>query len=163
MVNYNEGKIYKIICNLTNEIYIGSTCKPLARRLVEHICGFKRWKNGKGDNVKSFQIIERDDYSIVLIENVNCETKEQLLRRERFHIETNACINKCVPLRTLAEYRYEHKEFIVEQKKEYYLDNKEKLNEKIICECGGKYTHTHKAHHYKTIRHSIYQEKLNEL
>ena len=126
MVNYNEGKIYKIVCNLTNEIYIGSTCMPtLAKRLADHRSKFKRWNEGKGGNTKSFQIIERCDYSIVLIENVNCETKEELFKRERYHIESNTCINKVIPLRTRAEYRDEHKEEI----KQYYLDHKEEIKQ----------------------------------
>ena len=127
MVNYNNGKIYKIVCNITGEIYIGSTCEPtLARRLAKHRDDYNRWKRGKKrGNVKSFQIIERDDYSIVLIEDVNCETKEQLLRRERFHIESNTCINKFIPLRTKAEWYLDNKEHIAEQKKQYNLKNKE--------------------------------------
>ena len=36
MVNYTNGKIYKIICLTTNDIYIGSTTKPLSTRLANH-------------------------------------------------------------------------------------------------------------------------------
>jgi len=140
MVNYNEGKIYKIVCNVTGEVYIGSTCMPtLAKRLAEHRNGFKRWKEGKNKkHTRSFQIIERGDYSIVLIENVNCDTKEELLRRERFHIENNTCINKNIPLRTNAEYYLDNKEHIAEynlknkeEKKEYYKEYKLKNKEHI--------------------------------
>jgi predicted GIY-YIG superfamily endonuclease len=46
--DYSRGKIYKIVCNITNKIYIGSTCEPtLARRLAWHVQDFKKWKNGK--------------------------------------------------------------------------------------------------------------------
>ena len=35
MVNYAEGKIYKIECLGTNKIYFGSTCEPkISRRLA---------------------------------------------------------------------------------------------------------------------------------
>jgi hypothetical protein len=131
MVNYNNGKIYKIVCNITGEIYIGSTCEPtLARRLAKHRDCYNCWKRGKkSSNVKSFQIIERGDYSIVLIENINCETKEQLLRRERFHIESNTCINKFIPLRTKAEWYLDNKENIAEQKKQYREEHKEETKE----------------------------------
>jgi len=173
MVNYNEGKIYKIVCNVTGEVYIGSTCMPtLAKRLAEHRNGFKRWKEGKNKkHTRSFQIIERGDYSIVLIENVNCDTKEELLRRERFHIEINTCINKQIPLRTNAEYyldnkehikeyRLKNKEHIKEYDKEYNLKNKEHIKEqkskKFVCECGGCYIHSDRARHFKTIKHTNY-------
>ena len=60
MVNYQLGKIYKIVCNETGEMYIGSTCEPtLARRLATHVGQYKSWKNGKGYKVMSFDIIEK--------------------------------------------------------------------------------------------------------
>ena len=35
MPDYNKGKIYKIVDNTNNNIYIGSTCEPtLAHRLA---------------------------------------------------------------------------------------------------------------------------------
>lgn len=62
------------------------------------------------------------------------------------------------------EYYEQNKEEIKEKEKEYYHlnkeykkeyreQNKEKLQEKFVCECGGKYTHAHKSHHFKTLNH----------
>lgn len=34
---YEHSKIYKIVCNITNEIYIGSTYNELHTRLSNHI------------------------------------------------------------------------------------------------------------------------------
>ena len=48
MPDYNLAKIYKIVCNITGQQYIGSTCEPaLARRLAGHVRSFKQFKNGK--------------------------------------------------------------------------------------------------------------------
>ena len=49
MVNdYSKGKIYKIECNITGEVYIGSTTEPtLARRLSGHRRSFQSWKDGR--------------------------------------------------------------------------------------------------------------------
>ena len=47
MVNYTNGKIYKIVCLTTNQIYIGSTTKPLSTRLANHRADYKLYKNGK--------------------------------------------------------------------------------------------------------------------
>ena len=44
MVNYQLGKIYKIVCNITDECYVGSTCQPtLAHRLTKHVSAYKRF------------------------------------------------------------------------------------------------------------------------
>jgi hypothetical protein len=43
MPNYQDGNIYKIVCNITDECYIGSTCEPtVARRLAGHVIDYKR-------------------------------------------------------------------------------------------------------------------------
>jgi predicted GIY-YIG superfamily endonuclease len=44
MNKYQQGKIYKIVCNETGDIYIGSTIEPtLARRLAKHVAKYKFW------------------------------------------------------------------------------------------------------------------------
>jgi hypothetical protein len=45
--HYQNGKIYKIVCNKTSLIYYGSSCEPtLARRLAKHVFDFRRWLKG---------------------------------------------------------------------------------------------------------------------
>jgi len=69
MVNYQLGKIYKIVDNTNGNIYIGSTCEPtLARRLSQH-CGEYRFYLNKEikKNITSFQIIKNNNYDIILI------------------------------------------------------------------------------------------------
>ena len=71
MVNYQLGKIYKIIDNTNNNIYVGSTCEPtLAHRLAGHVRNYKNWKTGKTNFITSFKIIENQNYCIVLLENL---------------------------------------------------------------------------------------------
>ena len=65
MPNYQDGKIYKIVCNITDECYIGSTTEPtLARRLAGHVNNYKVWKSGKCNKTTSFDIIDKGDYKI---------------------------------------------------------------------------------------------------
>ena len=130
MPNYQQSKIYKLICN-TTKIYIGSTTVKLCRRLTGHVNDYK-----KGKNVSSKHIISNDNYSIVLIEDYPCDRKEQLLKRERFYIESMNCLNKVIPTRTRSEYYMDNKENIKQYKidnkeniKQYYMDNKEKKKE----------------------------------
>ena len=132
MVNYSNGKIYKIVCSTTGLIYIGSTAKEfLSQRLNKHRGTYKRWKN---DNTNpyttSFKVLENDNFKIVLLELVNCNTKNELHTRERFYIESNDCVNKYIPLQSDKEYYDSHKEAICERVKERYEKNKDEINKK---------------------------------
>ena len=54
MVNYENGKIYKIVCNETGFIYIGSIAqKYLSTRLGEHTRTHTSYLNGKSHYVTS--------------------------------------------------------------------------------------------------------------
>ena len=74
MVNYENGKIYRIVCNKTGKQYIGATTILLSARLSQH----KKLFNTK-KTCLSREVIEGDDYAIYLIEDCPCERKEQLL------------------------------------------------------------------------------------
>jgi len=94
MVNYENGKIYKIVCNKTGILYVGSTCVGLSQRLVEHRASYNRFKNGKIINKSSsIKILEGGDYSIILLEICPCNNKEQLIMKEREWINKIECIN----------------------------------------------------------------------
>jgi len=63
------------------------------------------------------------------------------------------------------ELTKEEKEIVKKEKKLirdriYREVNKEKRKEKFNCECGGKYTYTHKIEHMKTKKHLKYIENL---
>ena len=131
MVNYANGKIYKIVCNKTGLQYFGSTTKKhICQRITAHKDNIKSWKEGKRKSkCTSYVIFENDDYYYELVENYPCESKDQLTAREGFWIRNNECVNKVVPHRTRKEYRQDNKERIAEQKKEYYEQNKETIDE----------------------------------
>lgn len=40
--------------------------------------------------------------------------------------------------------------------KEYYYQNRDKANEKYDCDCGGRYTHQHRASHFKSKKHQTF-------
>ena len=110
-VDYSKGKIYRIICNKTNQIYIGSTCSTLTKRLSQHKTDFNCWLNGTTKKyVTSYKIIKNENYVIILIEEYPCENKNQLTSRERYYIELMDCVNRYIPTRTPAEYYQQHKE-----------------------------------------------------
>jgi hypothetical protein len=130
MKDYSKSKIYKIVCNISGLVYVGSTCEPtLARRLAKHVGSYKYWKTGKGKYTTSFKIIEMNNYDIVLLEEVKCETKDQLYTRERYYIENLVCVNKTIPLHTMTEYREEHKDEIKIQRKKFREIYKEEIKD----------------------------------
>lgn len=129
---YQNGKIYKLVSNITDKIYIGSTCVSLAKRLYGHKKKFEQFKNGTRDNCSSSkELFEIDpNIKIILIEDFPCRSKNELERRERFHIETNVCVNKTIPTRTNKEYYEQNRDKISEKRKEYREQNKDKISEK---------------------------------
>lgn len=173
MNKYNNGKIYKLICNQTGLTYYGSTTQPLYKRKHHHKLSFIY-----GSKIKSAAIIEKNDYDIVLVEECPCDNKEQLHKRERFYIENNECVNKQIPLRTKKEYYQDNKQNFknyyqankdekIEKSKQYYELNREKIlekhKEKLICECGSNYTKSNKIQHLKTNKHKNFKNLQTDL
>ena len=102
MVNYQLGKIYKIVDNTNGNVYVGSTCEPtLARRLAKHVADYKRYLKTSKNYITSFIILENNDYEITLIELYACNSKDELHAREKYFIESLQCVNKILPIRIL--------------------------------------------------------------
>ena len=142
--------------------YIGSTCKTISQRLKQHEYDYKRYLNDKFNYIKSFDILQLDDYTISLLEKVNCDTQEELNAFEGHYIKKfkDFAVNKMVMGRTRKQHYQDNKEEIQEYQKQYKLDNKvilnEKQREKILCDCGIQYTKANKARHMKTTHHKEY-------
>jgi len=130
-VDYANGKIYKIVCNITGDVYYGSTTQALSKRLGKHVSNYKSWVKSTTGKTTSFQIIARGDYDICLVETVVCKSKEQLHQRERFWIEGNDCVNKFIPGRSGKEYYEANREAASKRCKEYYDANREKICAKV--------------------------------
>ena len=79
-INYNNGKIYKIVNDVNDKIYIGSSTTLLSKRLSDH-------KRNHTYLHKLFyqdllENIGKDHFSIILIEEHPCNSKLELERRE---------------------------------------------------------------------------------
>lgn len=127
--DYQQGKIYKLVSYQTDKVYIGSTTeKLLTRRLAKHKYDFNAWTKDKKAYITSFQLLEIEDCSIVLIENYPCNDKHELEARERYWIEnTEKCVNKYIPTRTSKEYYDDNVDYLREQKRIYRELNLERL------------------------------------
>jgi hypothetical protein len=191
MKKYENGKIYKIepICeHEEGDIYIGSTAqKYLCNRMVKHKQDYKKFKNDRPvSRLTVFKIFEKygiENCVITLIESVNCNSKEELLSKERFYIQTLKCVNKYVPLRTNLQWKKDNIERHNNYRKQYYQDNKESVDtyknewisnnkekvkqyknlyyqtnkakyaDKFVCECGVESLIYNKSRHFKTKKH----------
>lgn len=100
MVNYNNGKIYKIVSNTKDDIcYVGSTTKQyLSQRMDVHRNEFKKWqKNNNQRKTTLIELFEKygvENCKIILIENFPCNSKDELEKKEGEYVKTLNCINK---------------------------------------------------------------------
>ena len=143
MPDYPNGKIYKITGTNDKEeelIYIGSTVQKLCRRFAEHKSDMKKDKK-----YSSEQVVICSNCLITLIELFPCNSKEELLARERYYYNLYDCINKSKPILLEGEKKEYHKQWeienfdkrkeqkivyeiknannIKEHKKQYYIEN----------------------------------------
>jgi hypothetical protein len=133
MPDFQQAKIYKLVCDKTDKFYIGSTTQPLFKRLIDHKSGYKSYLLKKSNYISSYDLYALGDVRIILIAECACDNLQQLKAIERQHIELNKhlLVNRSTPNTTKAEcdkkYRVKNKEQISEKQKERYNTNKEKL------------------------------------
>lgn len=128
-MDYSKGKIYKLVNNVDDKIYVGSTTNPLYARLCTHKNDSKKYPNRK----VYYHINEIggwNNISIILIEEYPCENREQLNLREKYWFESlKPDLNFQVPARTQTEYREDNKNKIKDNGKNYRNKNKSKIEE----------------------------------
>lgn len=122
--------IYALSSPHTDLLYIGSTCMSLSLRLRNHQELYKQFIKGSHNRkCSAFKLFELgiNDVRIETIdecEDVCC--KKSLLKKERFYIENNNCVNINIPGRSALESAKAHYYKNIEAKKQYYQDNKER-------------------------------------
>ena len=137
MPDYQQGKIYRLVSNKTEDVYYGATTRALTHRKNQH-------KKSSND-CSSKKLFENDAIvTIVLVEAFPCNNKNELKARELFHITNNACINTNKPF--ISELNHG-----VEWHKKYREANKEHI--KAYHEA---YNEAHKEHK------KAYNEAYNE-
>jgi len=171
-----NGIIYKIYHKDNEDLfYIGSTTDLNRRKAVhkQHCNNV----NARHHNFKLYQIIREngswDCFQFDIIEEVCCETKEELHKKEDEYITTlKPIMNSNKAIGDKMEYQKQYRIDNKEKKKKYYKDNKEKLTEyhkqyyndnkerrreydkqKIKCECGCDIRKDYIFKHRKTKKH----------
>jgi len=134
MCDYKNGKIYKIVDSNNEMIYVGSTVLPLIYRMRVHISTYlyrQKESNINKGKYTVYDIFDKyglDKCSIQLIEEFPCKYKSELNKREgqvirQMRDASLNIVNKNIAGRTRQEWYIDNKDI----KKQYYLDNKEKL------------------------------------
>lgn len=108
-IDYSKAVIYFVKCSETNKIYIGSTTRPLCFRIGHH--------RSKHNTTSTKDFINP---TIHLLEKYPCENREQLLKKERFFVESLPCVNKNIPGRTAAEWQSSNKGMVQDYRKKRY-------------------------------------------
>ena len=98
MRNYQKTKIYKIVSDLGNLVYVDSTAKEyLSQRLQQHRHDYKQWKNSKKNYLPVFEMFEKygvENCKIILIESFACNSKDE--KKSRTDIQRRAHGNQDV-------------------------------------------------------------------
>ena len=142
MPNYAKTIIYKLInYDYPDLVYVGSTTNFTKRKQGHK----ERCSNEKSKkhNLKLYVGIREyggwENWSMIKICDYPCENRRQAEQEEdEFILKLKANMNMVRAFRTKQQYRE---------------DNKHKINEKRICECGLNYTYNHKARHERTKKH----------
>ena len=141
MPDYTKSKIYKITSS-AGLPYIGSTVVELNKRFNGH----------KNLEYASKIHIAQPDCKIELIENYPCNSKKELVSRERYWIENINCCNHNVPIIT--------KEEALQYKRNWYCENKEHKKK-----YAKNYRDTHKTFFEcscgRTIQITAYDNHIN--
>ena len=161
MVNYNNGKIYKIepiSGGEDGDVYIGSTSKTrLCERMSCHRSGYTQWKKGNHGNISVFSLFEKygvNNCHIILLETVVANSKDELFAREGYWIKNTVCININIAGRSRKEcdknYYDNNMEKIKEDKKQYYKEHRNSKKE---------YNKKYYAEHSNIIKNSVKQNR----
>lgn len=190
-MDYTNAKIYKIVNDVDDEVYIGSTCQPLSKRMAEHRASMKSKRDGKIKLYQHMTNVGVENCKILLVEETPCENIEQLRKIEGEYIRKYGTLNGNIAGRTISEwnrqfqskyyaqkklYKARNHENIHEKEKERYYNNKEQILQKqkenyaemtktkITCAlCGGVHNKKNTPNHTRSKRHQQALENLNNI
>jgi hypothetical protein len=179
--NFANGKIYKLVNDLNDELYVGSTTTTLRQRKYQH-------KNMPVPGVKAlYGEIGWKEMKIILVETFPCANNDELRQRERHWFDLlNPSLNRNRPYTTAeekkkqkaelqqqpkykarkAEYRrlperkmkraeYQRRPEVKARKAEHRQrpENKAKRAERVTCDCGCIISMGNINKHQRTAKH----------
>ena len=170
-MDYKNGKIYKILNDIEDDIYVGSTCQSLSQRMAKHRTKVNTYTTPLYMKMRELGV---GHFYIELIEECPCDNVEQLRAVEGKNIREFGTINRRIEQRTNAQYYQDNKaeiykrgrdwinknsEYVKEWKRQYYIKNYDKIQEQRkqykmenadkIKENQKRYAEEHKDEIYK--------------
>ena len=181
---YQNGKIYKIVDVGYSKCYIGSTIETLSMRMCKHRSKYKTLAETKPNRYCSFVMFQEfgvENCKIELIENYPCNSKEELIAREGYHMKNNDCVNKRFAGQTPSErnkhYYDTHQAHMQEYRRNrlethHDIDNAAKLASyhrnvckhkvPIKCQCGAVVSKYNMLRHTKCLQHQVSMAELTQ-
>jgi group I intron endonuclease len=106
MTEYSKGVIYRIVNDINDDFYIGSTTTTLSRRMASHRGSLKVEKK-TSRLYRMMRELGQEHFRIVLVEEYPCQNKQQLIQREEYwRTELRPTLNSycCYTGLTMQEY-----------------------------------------------------------
>jgi len=175
MTDYSKCKIYQIKDTINDDIYVGSTCQPLMKRMASHKIDSKQ--NLRIPLYNLFNELGKDNFYIELYDEYPCENKIELEKKEGEITRQIGTLNQRIAGRNHEEYLKEekdkvklsqqkyknkHEEEFKQYQSKYQNENKESINQQrkqyratmIICICGCSITLGAKFNHMRSKKHN---------
>tara|TARA_R110000796_G_C14322583_1_gene408030 strand:+ start:147 stop:638 length:492 start_codon:yes stop_codon:yes gene_type:complete len=143
---YIDGKIYEIISDNTDMVYIGSCYITLKQRFIQHKC--------EANPCSSKFIIDCGDSHIYLIEKYPCNNRTELRMREQMYIDIYKNDGKNVINQVRAYTSLEDRK---ENKKNYHKNNIDKVKKKEYMKEYNKNNRDKKIEYMK--EHNLFRNK----
>ena len=123
--DFSNAKIYCIRNNINNDIYVGSTCQSLSKRMQKHRSDCKRSSKYEFKFYQKMRELGVENFYIELMEKYPCSDVEELRAKEGEWIRQIATLNSRVAGRTPEQYRKDNEEHYKSYNKNRYEQNKE--------------------------------------
>ena len=114
MANLRTGKIYKIVSDQTDKVFIGSTEKKNIPNILK-----KDWKVGRGQTKSKGEILKFKDAKAILLEELQFNTIDELHARICYYINAHdTAVNKVLPGISKSKRKEEWAKLKAKQKEE---------------------------------------------
>ena len=162
-----QVKIYKLINSFDNAIYIDSTKQSLSKRFWEHK------NNSIKSNSKIYSYVNQhgdwSQWKIVLIDFIQCNSREEQLKYEQQYIDKYKNNPDCLLLNTFRAYTPQeikrtqnNKRCVKYRQSEYETQKREQLRKNysqklFYCKYGFICTLKNKSQHKQSKQHKIFK------
>jgi predicted GIY-YIG superfamily endonuclease len=159
-----KAKIYKIVNNVDDKIYVGSTIQPLYKRINQHRKRYYKPDMNQYSSCELFDAYGIENCNICLIEEIEVHNVEEQrkIEREWYDKLIDVSVNKRKPFVSTEENVELSKLYNAKIYHNKYNTIKERRKElgKYTCECGSCIDVVEKTRHHKSKKHQEYTQAL---